>query len=213
MAKNTKVEQPKIDPDVKGDIIRAMVEYACGRDVDPPQLKVAAERLGPFMQPIIQATIDSTLQAKRLDAEKTMKDTYKATERRLYALPILKEKVEYDRGRIDSLDEHDLPDKSKSIVRFQKSGVRLAPDEIIEAVKQNLAADIAADLTEIDKMEKALEVIQNDSYYLAVKGKYLLGLSDDQIAECIPCDPSTVRRNRGRLIRKVAIWLYGTLAI
>ena len=70
-----------------------------------------------------------------------------------------------------------------------------------------------ADEHEIETMKKALKQIENDTYYLAVKGKYLDGLSDDEIARAISCDPSTVRRNRGRLVRVLAVWLYSAEAV
>lgn len=143
----------------------------------------------------------------------TASDAYKATERRLRALPILRDKVEYDRERLDEYKCGVVRGKSKSITRFTTSGSRLDPLEMIEALEQDTAAQIATDEYEIKLIEDALSIIKKDPYYAAVYDKYILDKTDDEIAEQIPCDPSTVRKNRGRLVRQLAVRMYGATAI
>ena len=87
--------------------------------------------------------------------------------------------------------------------------MRLSPEEIFEAVIMDMEATIAADQYEIDAMDKALSVIRDDEYYLTVTGRYLDDLPDERVAELIPCDTSTVWRNRKRLVQRLAVWLYG----
>lgn len=140
-------------------------------------------------------------------------DAYKATERRLRALPILRDKVEYDRERLDEYRSGVVRGRSKSITRFTTSGSRVDPIEMIEALEQDTSAQIATDEYEIKLIEDALSTIENDPYYAAVYDKYILEKPDDEIAEKIPCDPSTVRKNRGRLIRQLAVRMYGATAI
>ena len=48
---------------------------------------------------------------------------------------------------------------------------------------------------------------------LAVDGKYIQRMNDEDIAEKIHCDPSTVWRNRKRLVQRVAVRLYGVDAV
>ena len=84
---------------------------------------------------------------------------------------------------------------------------------MLEAMIRDLRARIAADEYEVETLGRALKDIADDPYFLSVKGKFLDGMTDDRIAETIPCDPSTVRRNRGRLVRKIAVLLYGVEAL
>jgi len=144
---------------------------------------------------------------------KTAGNVYKETEKRLYAYPDLLEKIKSDKEKISELMTHDAPTRSASIVRFQRSGVRLSPEEILDCMVQDITATIAADQHEADTIAAALARIQDDPYYPAVSGKYIHGSPDEEIAALIHCDPSTVRRNRGRLIRRVAVWLYGAQAL
>ena len=62
-------------------------------------------------------------------------------------------------------------------------------------------------------MERALATIETDDYYLTVTGRYIDDLPDERVAELIPCDTTTVWRNRKRLVQRLAVWLYGAEAI
>ena len=81
------------------------------------------------------------------------------------------------------------------------------------AVVMNLEAEIAASEHEIDMMERALALIADDEYYATVTGKYIDRLPDEEIAERIPCDPTTVWRNRRRLVQRLSVRLYGVEAV
>lgn len=157
----------------------------------------------------LEEIIKRAVEAGRISAERSAKDAYKATERRLYALPILRRKIADDKERLEEIRKYGPRGRSKSITRFTKSGVRLSPEEIFEAVVMDMEATIAADQYEIDAMEKALSVIKDDEYYMTVIGRYLEDLPDERVAELIPCDTSTVWRNRKRLVQRMAVWLYG----
>jgi len=162
---------------------------------------------------VIKEAVNAGLQAGHVAANRTTGDAYKATERRLYAYPVLLQKIADAKERLQELAENGPPAHSKSIVRFSRSGVRLTPDEILEALVQDMTAAIAADEYEADTIAGALRTIEGDVYYSTVAGRFLGGQTDDEIAASIPCEAPTVRRNRGRLIRKMAIWLYGAQAI
>ena len=162
---------------------------------------------------IIKSAVQAGLDAGRIQAERAVTNAYRATERRLYALPVLIKKVEDARERLGDLRSIGKPERSKDVVRFSRSGRRQSPEEILEALIQDTEASIAADEVEIETINKALENIQDDPYYLVVKGRYFEGFSDEGIAKKIPCDERTVRRHRGRLVRVLAVWLYGAEAV
>ena len=157
--------------------------------------------------------IRQAVEAGRISAERTAKDAFKATERRLYALPVLRKKRDDDKERLEELRQYGPRGRSKSITRFSKSSVRLTPEEIFEAAVIDMEATIAADEYEIENMERALATIEEDTYYLTVTGRYIDDLPDERVAELIPCDTTTVWRNRKRLVQRLAVWLYGVEAI
>lgn len=157
--------------------------------------------------------IRMAVEAGRMAAARTAKDAFKATERRLYAVPDLRAKLEDDEEELEDTRKYGLKERSHSITRFFKSGVRLTPEEIMEAVIIDLEAAIAATSHELEALDKALASIQDDPYYLAVDGKYIQRMTDEEIAEQIHCDPVTVWRNRKRLVQRVAVRLYGVEAV
>ena len=170
-------------------------------------------KLSSEVKTAIKEAVNAGLQAGRLQAERVANDAYKATERRLYALPVLVKKVEDNKQRLEELKQTGAPERSKDVIRFTRPGVRLSASEILEALIHDIEAGIASDEAEIDTVKKAVRNIEGDPYYLAVKGRYFEQISDEEISRTIVCDVRTVRRHRSRLVRIVAIWLYGAEAV
>ena len=162
---------------------------------------------------VIRKAVTEALEAGKKETEKRVKNIYKATEKLLYALPDLKEKALKDKEYLKSLKEHGLSRHSGDIVRFKKAGVRLDDEEILDGVIQDIIARIAANEFEIDRIEKALEPLTRDPYFKVISSRYFENLHDEKIAEQIHCDPSTVRRNRGRLIHRISVRLFGSEAL
>ena len=161
----------------------------------------------------IDGMIRRAVAAMKVASERSAKDAYRATERRLYALPDIRAKLEDDRETLTEVKEHGVRSRSHSVTRFLKSGIRLTPEEALSAVVMDLEAEIATSEHEIDIMERALAVISDDEYYSTVTWKYIERLTDAQIAEKIHCDASTVWRNRKRLIQRLSVRLYGAEAV
>lgn len=148
-------------------------------------------------------------------ARREVKDVFKQTEIRLYAYVELKRNIDKYNQDIEDLREEGTSGKSKDIVFFSThgGGARLSADEIQEARIMIVQKKIYRDQTEIDEIDYALRVAENDDYYRVITMKYFEERSDDEIAELVGCDASTVRRNKTRLIRKIALKLYGALAV
>jgi hypothetical protein len=165
------------------------------------------------IEAIIARAVKAGIEAGRTQAGQAPVDAYRATERRLYALPTLYKKVEDERQHLEELQQSGFHERSKDIARFNRSGVRLTLEEKLEALIQDILATIAADEYEIATIKKSLEIIENDAYYFLVKRHYFDGVSDDDIGVDIKRDRTTVCRQRGRLIRILAVWFYGAQAL
>ena len=167
--------------------------------------------VSPAVMAVIEEAVKKTVAAMIAERDSAPDNCYKQTIKRIKALPILQERVEDNRARLE--EGNLIPGKSKSIVRFSASGVRADPEEMLEAVRRTVEAHLAADQEEIDAVTAALACVQEDFYYPAVYDGLVLRRSDAQLAEQLYCDESTVRRNRSRLIRIIAVRLYGVSAI
>ncbi|MCE5234951.1 MAG: hypothetical protein ABFC62_07800 [Clostridiaceae bacterium] len=142
--------------------------------------------------------------------------TYAATERRLYAIPILRERIADSReelAELETLGIEALREHSLSLVRILRPGIRLTPEEVHAAQLAELRGRLAADEREVKKVQVALTSIEDDPYYRTVEMKYFRNARDAEVAEKLCCDPSTVRRNRLRLVQRLALRLYGANAL
>lgn len=134
----------------------------------------------------VEKIVEMAVMAGRMAAERAPADAYKATERRLYALPILREKQKWDRERLPKLEG---------------------------AARADLEAAMAVDAYEIETLEWALVNCAGAPYYQTVTGRYFESLDDEQIGKLSHCDVSTVWRNRKRLIQCISVYLYGAFAV
>ena len=165
--------------------------------------------MAKHQKPTIEELITKTVIATRLSCAREPRDVFKATEKRLYAYPVLQAKIKNDQQMIDEIMQYGVHERSKSITRFVKSGIRLEPDEIEEAIILDLKARIANDQHEIVQIEKALEQIADDEYKDIVEYKYFEQKTDDEIAEQMHCATRTVRTHKSRLVGRLSVFLYG----
>lgn len=65
----------------------------------------------------------------------------------------------------------------------------------------------------VDFMDKAISLIEEDEYIDIIKFLYVKGYTYDKTAELINMDKRTLYRQRRRLIRRLAIIIYGDRAL
>jgi DNA-directed RNA polymerase specialized sigma24 family protein len=164
-------------------------------------------------KPSVEEIIQRAVAAQRIASERQAKDTFKATEKRLYAYPVIQLKIEDDRERIEEINNYGAPSGSKSVIKHQRSGMRLTPEEIAEALITDLRAEIARNECELETIDRAILVVDSDPYAAIVKYKYFEGKNDEEIGEIMNCDPRTIRRQKSRLVGRLAVFLYGVTAV
>ncbi len=149
----------------------------------------------------------------RLSCVREPRDAFKATEKRLYAYPMLLAKLKDDTEMLKEVQKYGIHQKSHSITRFIRSGTRLDAEDIKQAVLIDLGSAIAADRYEIERIEKAMEQIVDDAYKDVIRYKYFEQRTEDEIADLMHCAPRTVRAHRSRLVGRLSVFLYGAGAL
>ncbi|MDR1703934.1 MAG: hypothetical protein LBS19_04520 [Clostridiales bacterium] len=141
---------------------------------------------------LIRESINEGIAAGMAQAFAIAKDTYKATEKRLYAVPILEKKIQNDKEKVEELKNSGPQDRSTSLVRFQKGGLRVSPEDMLDAVIRNLEATIVADEYEIAVMYAAfptgtykdtVDAMVQAILYLMDKPRAYLGNTGDALAK------------------------------
>lgn len=164
------------------------------------------------IEEIIKKAVSEGIKVGYTIKEREIKNYYKQTEKRLYAYPGLKSGIKAYQDEISDLEKYGPPERDKSIV-YMPSGSRLSEDDLKEARIQDLNYKIQCNQREIKEIDDALKLIKNDAWYMIIGYRYFQGKSDDEIAELMHCDRTTICRNRKRLVNKIAIRFYGADAL
>ena len=139
---------------------------------------------------------------------------YNKTEQRLYAYNDIKSKLANDKLDLEDLRKERVSGKSKDVLyRSVQGGIRLSREELQE-IKINTVLDtIERNEKEMKRIAEAVDALKDDFYCSIINLKYFCKKTDEFIAEKLNCDPSTVRRNKRRLVQRIALRLYGEEAL
>lgn len=172
------------------------------------------QEINKFIKRTAKEAAESAAKLVFSTAKATAKgNCYKHTEARLYAYTTLQENIKRYKLDIKDLKREKITAKSKDITSFGGDGVRLTPEERQEGKILAVELKLARDQKEVDEIVAALDLIKNDEYYPAIEMRYFKKMTDEIIALQIPCAERTVRYNRNRLIRQMALSLYGAEAL
>lgn len=171
--------------------------------IDPETKKLIDKSIEKAIKKATSAIIEAN---KKTEAEQ--RNYFKDTEKLLYSLPALKLKVDQD--------EEDIKNgvairtrKSPDVIKFGGGQSCFDEDEYIERRK----ASMERTKREIQRIERALETIQDDEYYPILPLKYWDELSAVEIAERLGCEERTFYRHKNRLISKLKVVLFGADAL
>lgn len=163
---------------------------------------------------LIHDTVVATLAA--LNSQPKPQDCYKATEARLYAYPVLLENIKRYKLDIRDLKKEKNTEKSKDITCWGGASSRLTPEEKqqarIMAVEVKLERD-QAEVAKINRILDRLEISDGTDAVDIIRQAYFFCVPLDDIALREGVSLSTIQRRRTRLVRQLALMLYGAEAL
>jgi hypothetical protein len=161
----------------------------------------------------IKDIIKEAVEAGR-KAERIKDNPFKQTEKRLYAIPTLAQKIEDDCEYLNELNvTQRMPEHSRDLTRFSKGGTRVSPEDKLEELIKSLKVSIAEDSHEIETVRRALTLVENDPFYPAIQAKYFGAADDGEIVDTLHYDLRTIQRHRSRIISQLSVRFYGAQAI
>ena len=160
----------------------------------------------------LRETIQTAVAIQRTNENTQADNAFRATEKRLYAYPLIKKAIESDRQYIQEIQQNGTPQRAALILRLGTPGRRLTEEEIVDAKVKDIAAKIAKNEYEIETIDNALTVISGDPYEKIINLKYFEGKTTEEIADELSCDTTTITRNKARLINRLAVYLYNSEA-
>ena len=136
------------------------------------------------------------------------------------------ERLLYARGGLDILihsleealcEENDAaPDSSMGYMKTQGKVIHLLPSGNALGLSQNreeTEALLLRNRRAAKRIDRAINSLSDDPYFELLHLKYRDGLSEEAIAERLCCDPSTVRRNKNRLLERLGVLFFGIDAL
>lgn len=163
---------------------------------------------------LIRDTVVATLAA--CNERSKPADCYKATEARLWAYPTLKDNmIEYAKDIRDLEKEH-ITEKSKDITCWGGAGSRLSPEEKQQARIMAVQVKLERDRAELQKINRAMDRLEASDGETAVdliRQVYFFKRSLEDVAVLEGVSLSTIQRRRTRLVRQLALILYGAEAL
>ena len=116
----------------------------------------------------------------------------------------LKESIKQKEEDIQYIKENGLPKKSCSIVIYSSSSGLNEEDRYSQLLEKYEIERIETQ-RDIDRIERAINKIRDDKYFIVIELKYLMPekdrlKSDEEIAEKLNKDRKTILNNRKRLI-------------
>ncbi len=166
---------------------------------------------------LIIHTIESTAKAVVLELksqgmikEKKQQSPFQKTETLLYNLENFKSAINKKHLQIETLEEEGLPRKSVSVSMYSSQSTFDNRDEEDKLKEQIDKIKESISLTEyvINLIDTALEELKKDQYYKIITLKYFEGKTAEEIAEELDVDPSTISRNKNRLVKAIMIRLF-----
>lgn len=129
----------------------------------------------------------------------------------LYNYNKLKSAVKQKDEDIEYIEQNGLPQRSGSIIMYKSSGGgNISSEERYMQLIEKYKLEKLETERDIRRIENALSKIKNDKYYEIIKLKYISEekSSDEEIAEVLSKDQSTITRNRKRLINSIKVILF-----
>lgn len=182
-----------------------MAKSTISREVIDIVKKQVEKEVKRYIEAIIKA---------RIEFDAAQRNYFKETERLLYNYPALKLKL--------AQDEEDLEngllvpkERSKDIICPSRNNNYGPHDPLAQAERYIAERKASMERTrrEIQRIDRALEAIQDDEYYDIIPLKYWDLLQPAEIAERLNCDERTFYRHKNRLVNKLKVVLFGADAL
>ena len=133
--------------------------------------------------------------------------TYQNTESLLYKYNDLKKSIEDREDEIEEIKTSGLRAKSKSILKMPE-GSHSDHDTIEESIIEGLIEDIKKTQLVINRIDRIIKKFKTDKYIDIIKLKYFENKTQQEIAETLDKDTSTIWRNNKRLINEIKVYLF-----
>lgn len=141
------------------------------------------------------------------------KTAYQKTEQLLYNYRAFQKIVQERMEEIEDIKKYGVPKKSGAIVEYGGNvggtprGIVL-PEESVESAVQRITDSVQDTVQAISLIDKCMAQLKSDPYYCILEMRYFDGRTQEDIAYQLNCSQVTISKNKGRLVRELAMRLF-----
>lgn len=173
------------------------------------------------LRKLISQVVLETIKALNLDVSKPTQDrkpvneksAYAKTESLLYSYRAFQKIVQERMEEIEDIKKYGVPKKSGAIVEYGGNvggtprGIVL-PEESVESAVQRITDSVQDTVQAISLIDKCMAQLKSDPYYCILEMRYFDGRTQEDIAFQLNCSQVTISKNKGRLVRELAMRLF-----
>ena len=144
---------------------------------------------------------------------KNEKTAYQKCEQLLFNYNGFKRIVADKKQEIADLRRYGVPGKSASAggerVCSSRTNVGIVlPEDAVEDAVRQVEKSYKSVVEAINLIDNGLSKIKNDPYYQVIPMRYFEGRTLEDIGVTFGCEHSTISRNKARLVKELALWLF-----
>jgi hypothetical protein len=172
------------------------------------------ELAGIVASAVVTALKDNGLVGQgAVQTKKSDKSAYAKTEMLLYNYNNFKKIVQDKLQEIEDLRKYGVPQKSAMSggerVQSSRTNVGIVlPEDAVEDAVRTVERSVAEVNRAIRSIENALDKIKYEQYHKIIPLFYFDGCTLEDIGLQLNCDHSTISRNKSKLVRSMALWLF-----
>lgn len=142
----------------------------------------------------------------------TRVDPYKRMEQILYNYKTFSDIIVEKERQIKEILENGLPERSKSILEYSPTGGSIEgiaiEEETVQSVVNALQEDIVWVKQVLERIDLALDAVENDTGYNILRAYYFDGYTIEECAKEYSINPRTVMSRKNKLVRRLAMTLF-----
>lgn len=178
------------------------------------QMQLTYESVQELIKTAVNEIVKAINKQQTLNPQPNIKykSAYAKTEALLFSYNNFKRIVEERKQEIEDLRKYGVPQKCGAVgERVQNGNLPqgiVLPEESVESAVCRIERSVQDTVQAINLIDKCMAALKHDPYYEILPMRYFEGRTQEDVAVYFKCDQGTISRNKGRLIRELAMRLF-----
>ena len=166
-------------------------------------MQISDSKVKDLVEMIVTGVIEALEKGKYIDTKSKSKSAYQKTEQLLYNYNGFKKIVKEKELEIETLKKYGVPSSKSGIVQGM-----ITEEESVDNAIRNVQASVQGTVQAISLIDNCMAALKSDPYYDILEMRYFEGRTQEDIAVSLGCSQVTISKNKSRLVKELAMWLF-----